>query len=243
MEKINLFCFPFAGGSKYSYRGYAKAAPASLRVIPVELPGRGARFRDPLLTDMDRIVDDVFDQVKNELNEPYAMYGHSMGTVVGYLLTRRILGAALPPPLQLFLSGRGGPSLTDRGPVLHALPRTPFVEKIRELGGCPEEVLRDAELMHFYEPILRADFRALETYAYAETGPFDVPIAVMIGEDENVTLDEAGAWGAETTQPLLVRSFPGNHFFIFDHEAAIMDTVAGQLQARVREVTADAVLC
>ena len=243
MERINLFCLPFAGGSKYAYRGYAKAAPAALNVIPLELPGRGARYKAALLTDMDRIVADVFGQVQDRLDQPYAIYGHSMGTLVGYLLTKRILHEDLPPPRSLFFSGRGGPSLPADDAPYHLLPRPAFLAKIRELGGCPEEVLQDNELMNLFEPILRADFKALETCPYAGTFPFPIPITAMIGADERVSYDDALAWQAETAEPLAVKVFPGNHFFIFNHEAEIMDLVAAQLRAPVRHAAVAEALC
>ncbi len=84
MNKMNMICLPFAGGNVYSYQGYEKLAPASLNVIPLELPGRGARIREKLLKNLDEMVDDVFKQAKPYLNQkPYMIYGHSMGTFWG----------------------------------------------------------------------------------------------------------------------------------------------------------------
>jgi surfactin synthase thioesterase subunit len=61
---INVFCIPFAGGSKYSYVSFSKLASKNLHFILLELPGRGARTNEPLLADIHTLADDVFHQIK-----------------------------------------------------------------------------------------------------------------------------------------------------------------------------------
>jgi surfactin synthase thioesterase subunit len=226
MKKINLFCLPFAGGSKYSYRGYARYASDDLNVIPIELPGRGTRFKDALLKDAHKMAEDVLNQIRPLLNKPYAIYGHSMGTLIGYLLTRRILEEGLPQPGYLVFTGCGGPSVKYDEPIRYLLPRDEFLAKIRELGGCPEEILQDENMMLFFEPILRSDFQVVETFEYKKEEPFDIPILVMIGLNEKATYEQALAWQEETTAAVEVRQFPGKHFFIFDFEWEIMKAIS-----------------
>ena len=110
-EKIRLFCVPYAGGNSYSYRDWQKHTAEFVDVVPIELPGRGRRSSEALLVGMDALVEDVFAQIRPLMPEPYAIFGHSMGACLGYLLTRRILDAGLCPPVHLFCSGRDAPSL------------------------------------------------------------------------------------------------------------------------------------
>ncbi|MBL0743053.1 thioesterase II family protein [Chryseolinea lacunae] len=221
--KINLLCFPFAGGSKYSYNTFSKIAPRHLHIVPLDYPGRGARFKESLLTEMSRIVDDAYEFVKKHAGENYALYGHSMGTVVAYLVTKRIVRDNLPKPLHLFVTGRGGPSISDDvKPARYLLSKDKFIQAIKELGGSPAEVLDDEDIMSFFEPIFRADFQALDTYEYEPSEAFDVPITVMTGADEQVSYEQVVAWQRETTRPIVARQFPGNHFFIFDHVKEIV---------------------
>src|SRR5947209_3741674 len=145
--KVNLFCFPFAGGSKYSYNSYAKLANKHIKVVPVDYPGRGLRFKEPLLKVLDPIINDGFEKIKDNLHEPYAFYGHSMGTIVCYLVTKRIIEEGLPQPVHLFLSGRGGPSVVYSEPARYLLPKEKFRAQLREMGGSPDDVLNDEELM------------------------------------------------------------------------------------------------
>lgn len=217
-----MFCLPFAGGNKYSYRGYQQKAPAELNIIPIELPGRGARIQESLCTDVHALVTDVFNQLKNQLSSPYVIYGHSMGTLVGYLLVHKMIKQALPLPQHLFFTGRMGPAVADTKKNRHLLAKEDFKNELRELGGVPEEVLSNQELFDFFEPVLRADFQIVDTYAHQVLEKLPIPISVAIGTEEEITLAEAQAWQDETSFPIEVKVLSGAHFFIYDHEETIL---------------------
>ena len=233
MNAINLFCLPFAGGSQYSYSSYVGLAPSHINVIPIEIPGRGSRLRENLLTNIHDMVDDVYYQIRGKLEAPYAIYGHSMGSLLGYLLTKKIIANRLNQPVRLFFTGCVGPSVENRERDRHLMPKEEFITKISDLGGSPDEILRDPELMEFFEPILRADFQAVETYEYEEGSPFDIPIDVVIGIDERATYREAQEWQKETTGPVRIRQLPGRHFFIFEYTQEIMNAIVHTLHAKM----------
>jgi surfactin synthase thioesterase subunit len=236
MNRINLFCLPFAGGSKYAYKGYAQYAPEYLNVIPVEIPGRGSRYKEQLLTDAVDITNDIFRTIKGMLHHPYAIYGHSMGTLLGFLLTKKIIAHGLPKPVHLFLSGAGGPAVRLNESKRYLLPKKEFIEKIKELDGSPEGILEDEAMVNFFEPILRADFQAVETFKYEKTNPFDIPMDVFIGLDEKATYEDALAWREETTSDVYVREFSGKHFFIYKHEQEIMSIILNKLNLKTHAI-------
>ena len=220
-QRINLICLPFTGASIYSYRDITTNIADFINIIPVELPGRGKRISEPLISDIYRMTDDIFHQIKMHTNIPYAFYGHSLGTLLGFLLVKRILNENLPQPLHLFFSGRGGPSVQDKDKHIHALPKKEFIKKLHEYEGSPQEILNDEGIMEFFEPVLRADFKAITTYMYKKDIPFDIPITVMIGTNEDTTYEEAMKWQDETSKIISVRQFPGGHFFIYQHSSEI----------------------
>ena len=106
-----------------------------INIIPLELPGRGKRISEPLLSDIQSMTDDLFLQIKTSIMSPYAFYGHSLGALLGYLLVKRILDEKLPPPLHLFFSGRAGPSVQDKDKDIYALPKKEFIQKLKEYDG------------------------------------------------------------------------------------------------------------
>lgn len=218
-----LFCLPFAGGSAYSYREFQRYADDSLHIAALDLPGRGRRFCEPLLMNLHDMADDMFGQIRCRLNDgAYAVYGHSMGAWIAYLLVKRIIREGCPPPRRLFVSGRPCPSVRGKEKNWHLLPRLDFLEILKRFGGTSSEVIENKELMELFEPVLRADFQALGAYTHEKGEPLDIPITVMWGSDENVTRADALRWQEETRKGFAFMEFSGGHFFIFRHAAEIV---------------------
>ena len=56
MTQLTLLCLPYSGASAMVYSRWRRKLPEWLKLQPVELPGRGARFGEPLHTDMRRLA-------------------------------------------------------------------------------------------------------------------------------------------------------------------------------------------
>jgi surfactin synthase thioesterase subunit len=230
-EPITLFLLPFAGGSSYSYKEFAKYESDNLKLSPLELPGRGKRIRESLKTNVHELVDDIFAQICTKLDKPYMIYGHSMGTLLTYLLTKKIIHQQLNPPLWLFLTGSVGPSVIEnRKTKYHKLPVNEFMDRVKQLGGLPDEILSHPELLEFYLPILRADFEVVETYQYHSTVPLGIPLDVTIGTKDEASLEEAQMWELETTETFRLKQYEGNHFFIYQHIDKIMENILARVE-------------
>lgn len=237
MEKINLFLLPFAGGSKYSYRNYQERAPSLLNIIALEYPGRGNRADESLITDIKALIDDLYYQIKPaiERGADYAIFGHSMGGLLAYLLTRKVLLQNHIAPLHLFITGTVGPSARVRSShKRHLLSKAAFMEEIRKLNGCPDEMLRNDELFEYFEPILRADFTATENYVYEQEPPLNIPVTVITGTEERLKPADILSWQKETSQPVDFGTMPGNHFFIFHQTDAILGIITKKLAAHFK---------
>ncbi|MBC9934896.1 thioesterase II family protein [Chitinophaga qingshengii] len=231
---MNLFCFPFAGGGKHSYNGYKEYAPADLYLWPLELPGRGARVAEPLITDIHLMAEDLWQQLKHQIRSPYAFYGHSMGSLLAYLVVHKIIGAGLTPPRYLFLTGCKAPSLREpKENKTHLLPGGEFWKKVVTMDGLPEPVLKDQTFITFFEPILRADFQAVETFTYNPLPPFNIPMMIVTGTEEDISMEEMKAWEQETTASVVTKQLPGKHFFILKHEREIMQMISRCLKSSV----------
>lgn len=230
-RKINLFCLHFAGGNKYSYRDYAEKSPDFLHIIPLESPGRGARMREPLISDINLLVDDFYRQVCTRVDEaPYAIYGHSMGGLVAYLLAQKLTLHQHSLPIHLFITGTTGPSSPSRTEKKrHLMEKTEFLQEIKELGGMPEEILKSEELLQYFEPILRSDFMVSENYVHRDNYPLSVPFTVITGTEEDMEIEDIKLWQKETTALVDFRRMPGNHFFIYQYAQEIIDVITKKL--------------
>lgn len=227
MEKIKLFCFPYAGSSAQTYLSWKKYFRDSIELCPVELAGRGKRMGDPFYDSIDLAVDDVLVKLRDRIkNGPYALYGHSMGTILGYELARRIRINHLPEPIHAFFSGRF-PPLNHCKTQDHLLPDAEFIRCIGEFGNIGAEMLKNRELMALFLPIIRADFRMVELYRPPADGfKLDCPLTLINGAaDPNAKREEVQGWEAFTSKGCTFYEYPGGHFFINEFKAEIAQII------------------
>jgi medium-chain acyl-[acyl-carrier-protein] hydrolase len=210
-----MFCFPYAGGGASTYRRWSEALPATVEVCPVQLPGRESRLRDQPFTRSEPLIQGIADALEPHLGMPFVFFGHSMGGMISFELTRELRRRGKPQPLHIFVSGRRAPDVPPREKPIHDLPEPEFIEELRELNGTPEEVLQHAELMKLLTPILRADFSVNETYEFVEEEPLQQGISAFGGlGDEEVTREDIERWQRHSKGRFRIRMLPGDHFFL-----------------------------
>ena len=214
--RVRLYCFPHAGGGASIYRTWPGALPPQIEVLPVQLPGREARIREPAFTGLPPLIANLLPALgRGLLGGPVAFFGHSMGALIAYELARALRGAGSPRPLHLFVSARRAPDLPARTEPIHALPEPEFRQRLRELNGTPEAVLEHPELMELVGPTLRADFTLIESYEPVSAPPLDCPITAFGGvDDRDVSEEEVASWRRFTTAGFQLRMLPGDHFFL-----------------------------
>lgn len=212
---LRLFCFPYAGGSSEIYRGWQRWLPEQVDVCLVHLPGRGKRFGEQPFTRLPALVQAIADRISLELEGPYALFGHSMGALISFELSRELFRRNSTAPERLFVSGRSAPHLPSERSVTFNLPHDELIAEVKRLNGTPPEVLENPELMEIFISPLRADFEIVETYKYCPEEPLPSPITVYGGlQDEHVPLEHCRAWNVQTSAGCNVRMFAGDHFFI-----------------------------
>ncbi|MFJ9343587.1 thioesterase II family protein [Streptomyces sp. NPDC101733] len=230
-----LVCFPHAGGSATAYTQLARTLPADLDVLAVQYPGRQDRYREDSITSLPALVEAVTAELALEIAadpaRPYALFGHSMGSLVAYETARLLAERGLPGPERLFLSGRGGP--TDRPhPPYHLFDDDQVLAEVRRLGGTDQSMLDNPDVLEMVMPALRADYRALGTYSRRGGEPIVTPITALIGDaDPMVPVPDAGTWREHTSGDFDLKVFPGGHFYLFDQVGKVAAAVTSGLLA------------
>lgn len=220
---LRLFCFPYAGGSARIFSGWAERLPAGMEVCPVELPGRGTRFTDPLYDRLDPLVDDLLPGVLARADVPVVLFGYSLGALVAFELGRRLAARHDVTPRQLIVCAFRAPHLPRKGIPDHTLPEPQFRERLREYNGTPEEVLADEQLMDVVGPILRADLAVPETYRHPDGARVTWPITAFAGADDpEAPPVDVAAWREETTGGFTLRVLPDDHFFLHSQEDTLL---------------------
>jgi surfactin synthase thioesterase subunit len=223
-----LFCFPHGGGSPAEYVRWAGAL-TGVEVHVLHLPGRGARLAEPPLADLESLVDAVVDRVALGPGR-FAFFGHSLGALVAYEVTRALRALGRPLPEHLVVSGFPAPPVAEPDTAVHELPDAELVAEVaRRHGGVPPEVLGDPVLRAMVAGPLRADHRVLHGYRWRPSPPLDVPITAYGGREDRVTEAELRAWADLTTGPTAVRMFPGGHFYLRERPAPVLRALSATL--------------
>lgn len=235
--KMRLFCFPYAGGGAVIYRNWSDMLPQDIEVCPVQLPGRGKRLMEPAYTRLMPLVEDLVPALFPYFDRPFAFFGHSMGAMISYELSRVLNREYKIGPDYLFISGRRAPHLPPVEWETYRLPEAEFIENLRNLEGTPAEILENEELMQLMLPLLRADFEVVQSYNHILGPPLDCPLSVYGGlGDSRVRKEHLEAWRKHTTSSFRLRMFPGNHFFLRTSQHQLIRSLLTDLQICMRLV-------
>ncbi len=236
MTQLTLLCLPYSGASAMVYSRWRRKLPEWLTLQPVELPGRGARYGEPLHTDMRRLALQLAQEQKATLKAPYALFGHSLGALLACEMAHAFRSLGCPEPVALFASGTAAPTMRadyDRG---FAQPRTDaeLIDQLRTLNGTSEEVLANKELMSLTLPVLRADFLLCGRFEPQQRPLLKCPVHVLGGKDDRATTEQLIGWSKETHGSFSVDMLAGGHFFIHGHEAKVLRVIKDQLEVHHR---------
>jgi medium-chain acyl-[acyl-carrier-protein] hydrolase len=238
---LRLFCFPYAGGGAAPYRKWSELLPPAVEVCPVLLPGREARLGEKAFSNVFLLVDALALAIKPYLDKPFVFFGHSMGALVAFELTRKLRREGQPLPECLFVSARVAPSFALKRPPLNNLPEDEFTHALARFNGSEEGVLQHAELMKLLLPTLRADFALHEQYEYVEEPALDCPIVAFGGlQDVATEADGLNAWRLHTSRSFVRRMFAGDHFFLNTQQSFFLGKFSRELQRIIADIGREA---
>ncbi|HKS46089.1 MAG TPA: alpha/beta fold hydrolase [Amycolatopsis sp.] len=229
-SRTRLLCLPHAGGSASFYLPVSAALSPRIEVLAAQYPGRQDRRSEPAVGTIAELADRVHEVVSELDDRPLAIFGHSMGAILGFELARR-LEADGRPAAVLFASGRRGPR-THRCELVHQRDDDGLVAELKNLSGTDAALLDDEELLRMILPAVRNDYRAIETYERPPGAPLSTPIVALIGDDDpKSSVNEAKAWAEETTGDFSLRVLPGGHFYLASQQRAVLETITERVRA------------
>lgn len=225
--KVRLFCFPYAGGSSNAYRGWQDKFGEEVEVVAVELPGRGKRFNDPVITSLTEIVSQLRKEMEYFLDKPFIFFGHSNGALISYELARTLQKDSVFGLQHIIVSAKEAPQLVCRNTTLLCdLPDDELIEELRTFDGTPEVFFQNKELMELYIPMLRADFSIGETYDFKSDVPLRSNVTLFGGKlDKNTSVADIMKWGENVIGSIQYQDFNGGHFFIHTCKDKVIDSI------------------
>lgn len=231
MSEIAVLCLPFAGAGASAFRRAQEYPSDTVRICPLQLPGREERFGEPPFTDAAEAVADLLPAALDLVAgiAEVAVFGHSLGAVLAFELAHQLRQLPRPELVRVFVSGSPGP-WTRREPRATGLSEEDFLKQVRGFAGYSHPALEHPELREMLLPTLRADVELHENYLAPPGRLLDVPITSIRGsEDELVSAEQAAQWQAATSAGCRLRELPGNHMYLIDSLAELVRLMADEL--------------
>lgn len=212
--KLRSICFPYAGAGTSVFRKWPAQLPDSMEWWTVSLPGRGTRFLEAPAHDIGAIADAVSEELAQFSEKPYVMFGHSMGALLAFEVTRRLRDRGKELPLCLFVSGNRAPQLQHTTPRIENPATSDLREVLMRLNGTDATVMENPELMELLLPALRADLTVCQNYRYVEADRLACPIVAFAGQDdEEAPASLMQGWEQQAAGGFRLLVLPGDHFF------------------------------
>ncbi|AOW88208.1 thioesterase II family protein [Streptomyces olivaceus] len=215
-----LFCLPYSGCGASMFREWPERI-GPVEVLPVQLPWRENRMREPHFRTYERLATDLVDALAGHLDRPYAVFGHCGGALPAFETVLQIDGRGLRPPARCFVSSQVAP---QDGPYGRFLGMTG--EELRaELKGLLAELGSAApapDMLDLLLEILQADLDANRAYHRERPVRVSCPITV-IGWDEDTEVPHGlmtgwSAWGEASKHVL-----SGTHYTFLHLPDALRD--------------------
>lgn len=222
-----LLVFPHAGSGASAYRDFSKALSRAFNVIVFQYPGRQDRAAEPALPSVGAIAAGAFDEFAGSQHNrgvPVVTFGHSMGALVAFEFVRIAEADGLDVD-QLIVSAAVAPCLVAAKPP-HPQDDEDILNHLAALEGTDTDVFAHRDLMRLALPVIKADYRAFDSYDCAADVKVAAPIQALGGDqDPYVTLGDLYGWGNHSDSAQ-VTVFDGGHFFLKNHLDAVADLLA-----------------
>lgn len=187
---IKLFCIPGGASSAIAYLPWKKYLNKDIELKLLEVAGRGLRYKEKPMKDIETVADDLFLKLKAQLEmdgtDRYALLGQCFGSNVAYELYRRISENGIVKPLHIFVA-------TSSPPNGKAFEKSLFSDENRR------DELKEA-MPRYFPPSLFSDSEELARFCgryidltyenYAEYGQVrPIPPETMFGASDAKSIE------------------------------------------------------
>lgn len=227
---IDLLCLPCAGASATMYLRWRRLLPQWIRIVPLELPGRGVRLGEPHAEDYRTLVAQLCAELPGRHGNRWALFGHSMGALLAHGLVQQLQASGASLPGLVFASGSPAPAWRDPERFADKDDDASLIADLRRQGGTPEAVFDSPELLRMTLDTLGADYRICASFEYRPGKPMRMPLHVFGGRQDEIQPDRLEAWQREAAGAFSLQWFEGGHFFIRQREMDVLQAVASRLR-------------
>lgn len=228
-KEYQLFFLPYAGGNAAVYNEIIQRLPDNIEAYTVEYSGHGRRIKEQFATSMYELVEDAAKQINELIDEKKktAVFGYSMGTVVGYeLIARKLLGDEV---YHFFAAAQEDVRINSFGDRLGMASEQDIIAHAIGLGGIDERLQADERFLQaFLKPLIN-DYHIRMSYQPETISKLSCDMTVMYSE-QDTPYDTVVGWNEMTCGKTELYSFEGNHFFMKKYPDKIADIIQRKLR-------------
>ena len=215
--RVRLVCFSHAGATEAPFASWPDRLSGDIEVGAVRKPPF-SNYRE--LTEA--ITNAVLAYVSQTPRVPFALFGHSLGSLLAFGVARLLRQRQAAQTCCLLCASASAPQLSATiwpGPPLQEWTITELAAYLRHAGGTAEAVLSNATYLQRLLPRMQVDLAVRTSYTYTQASPLSYPLAIFGGlQDAGISTADLAAWKEQTSAHFSLYRFPGGHFFLHERE-------------------------
>ncbi len=215
--RVRLVCFSHAGATEAAFASWPDRLSGDIEVGAVRKPPL-ADYQE--LTEV--LTDAVLAYVSQTPRVPFALFGHSLGSLLAFGVARLLRQRHGAQPCCLLCASASAPQLPAAiwpGPSPQDWTITELAAYLRHAGGTTETVLGNATYLQRLLPRMQVDLAVRASCSYTQAPPLSYPLAIFGGlHDAGISTADLAAWGEQTSAHFSLYRFPGGHFFLHERE-------------------------
>ena len=236
---IQIIMFPYLGGSGTSVMSLANEICAKIPVdIRVAFPPGHVGSDYALCDNFVQLIDLYYKNLITILKKDSILFGHSMGGTIAYFLAKKI--AEKNPeltPKKLIFSAAAAPDHMKNKRLSDKENEIIFKE-IKRIGTMPEELTDNQELVDYFAPILRADYKILEEISEIEVQKIDIPtFFIMCHKDSLTSCQTILKWKDYLDSKISFYMMPADagHMYLKKYKEVVADKIVSFLDLNSEE--------
>lgn len=230
---MNIFAFPYVGGSPSFYAPWKRLIPEGVGWYPVLYPGREGRKEEIITENLFEMVDQIIEDNRELfLSAPVVLMGHCTGTILAYECARVLKKRLGIDPAYVVLSSSLDPVQSTEILLKEIVPKQGeseedvIVEFLTSHKMIPEMLMNMEGFQEYFLPIYVKDLKMFMNYKSPGKEKVASDALIMFGDqDTMIDRETIEDWKDWFSGNVTVLERPGDHYFINNCKPEVLSLI------------------